>query len=100
MSLNMSSLKEFHHRSSPATRHLIVTVGCYSDPPIADSGGDPDIIDWITIFEKVLGTRRRHDVDVNVFLQNPTFVTTIRDIIRSFKNQVNEENNIGEDEDT
>ncbi|CAH1447283.1 unnamed protein product [Lactuca virosa] len=27
---------------------------------IADSGGDPDTIDWIAIFEKVLGTRRRH----------------------------------------
>ncbi|XP_052619991.1 uncharacterized protein LOC111899573 [Lactuca sativa] len=27
---------------------------------IADSGGDPDTIDWIAIFEKVLGTRRGH----------------------------------------
>ncbi|CAI9300840.1 unnamed protein product [Lactuca saligna] len=64
---------------------------------IADSGGDPDTIDWITIFEKVLRTRWGHDVDVNAFPQNPTFVTAIEDIIRSFKNQVNEENNDGED---
>ncbi|CAI9263256.1 unnamed protein product [Lactuca saligna] len=27
---------------------------------IANSGGDPDTIDWVTIFEKVLGTRRGH----------------------------------------
>ncbi|XP_042753682.1 uncharacterized protein LOC111908380 isoform X2 [Lactuca sativa] len=27
---------------------------------IADSGGDPDTIYWIAIFEKVLGTRRGH----------------------------------------
>ncbi|CAI9270457.1 unnamed protein product [Lactuca saligna] len=27
---------------------------------IADSSGDPDTIDWITIFEKVLCTRREH----------------------------------------
>mgnify|MGYP001544320398 FL=1 len=27
---------------------------------IADSGGDPGTIDWIAIFEKVLGTRRGH----------------------------------------
>ncbi|CAH1440098.1 unnamed protein product [Lactuca virosa] len=27
---------------------------------IADSGGDPDTIDWIAIFEKVLVTRRGH----------------------------------------
>ncbi|CAI9303748.1 unnamed protein product [Lactuca saligna] len=37
------------------------------------------------------------DVDVNVFLQNPTFVTAIGDIIRSFTNQVN---NDGEDANT
>ncbi|CAI9276405.1 unnamed protein product [Lactuca saligna] len=37
------------------------------------------------------------DVDVNAFLQNPTFVTAIGDIIRSFKTQVYEENNDGED---
>ncbi|CAI9291634.1 unnamed protein product [Lactuca saligna] len=70
---------------------------------IADSGGDPYNIDLIAIFEKVLGTRKGHDVDVNAFLQNPAFVTTIGNIIRSFKNQVNEENNDekddGEDED-
>ncbi|CAI9282219.1 unnamed protein product [Lactuca saligna] len=39
------------------------------------------------------------DVNVKTFLHNPTFVTAIRDIIRSFKNQVNnEENNDEEDE--
>ncbi|CAI9276443.1 unnamed protein product [Lactuca saligna] len=37
------------------------------------------------------------DVDVNAFLQNSEFVTAIGDIIRSFKNQINEENNDGED---
>ncbi|CAI9297471.1 unnamed protein product [Lactuca saligna] len=87
---------------------------------IADSGGDLDTIDWIAIFEKVLGTRKgrvrgigpkassaagtsapsqwqsqapqpTQDVDVNAFLQNPTFVTVIGDIIRSFKNKVNNE---------
>ncbi|CAI9295806.1 unnamed protein product [Lactuca saligna] len=39
----------------------------------------------------------KKDVDVNDFLQNPAFVTAIGDIFRSFKNQVNEENNDGED---
>ncbi|CAI9289902.1 unnamed protein product [Lactuca saligna] len=38
------------------------------------------------------------DVDVNAFLQNPTFVMAIGDIIRSFKNQVNAKNNDGEDD--
>ncbi|CAI9264289.1 unnamed protein product [Lactuca saligna] len=87
---------------------------------ITDSGGDPDTIDWIAIFEKVLGTRRGHvrgigpkasstagtsaqsqwqsqsqapqptqNVDVNAFLQNSASVSAIRDIFRSFKNQVN-----------
>ncbi|CAH1423943.1 unnamed protein product [Lactuca virosa] len=28
---------------------------------IADSGGDPNSIDWITLFEKVLGARRGHN---------------------------------------
>ncbi|CAI9298486.1 unnamed protein product [Lactuca saligna] len=41
--------------------------------------------------------RKKQDVNVNTFLQNPAFVTAIGDIIRSFKNQVNEENNDGED---
>ncbi|CAI9279495.1 unnamed protein product [Lactuca saligna] len=63
---------------------------------VIDSGGDPDSIDWITMFEKLLYARRGNDVDVNASLQNPTFVTTIGDIICSFKNQVN---NHGEDED-
>ncbi|CAI9284938.1 unnamed protein product [Lactuca saligna] len=41
------------------------------------------------------------DVDVNTFLEKPTFVMAIGDIILSFKNQVNnEENNDEEDEDT
>ncbi|CAI9260610.1 unnamed protein product [Lactuca saligna] len=68
---------------------------------ITDSSGDTDTIDWITILEKVLDTQRGHvrdigpkhfssaDVNVNAFLQNPAFVTAIGNIIRSFKNQVN-----------
>ncbi|CAI9273588.1 unnamed protein product [Lactuca saligna] len=84
-------------------RNAVVAEVVLQTHHIADSGGDPDNIDWIAIFENVLGTRRRHDVDVNTFIQNPTFVTTIGDIIHSFKNQVNEENNDakddGEDED-
>ena len=27
---------------------------------IADSGGDPNFIDWIVVFQKVLGARRGH----------------------------------------
>ncbi|CAI9275692.1 unnamed protein product [Lactuca saligna] len=96
---------------------------------IADSGGDPNSIDWIALFEKVLGARRGHvrgigpkpsvvgtsaptqwqsqsqtpqptqDVDVNAFLQNPVFVTALGDIIRSFSKQVDNATNNDEEND-
>ncbi|CAI9282837.1 unnamed protein product [Lactuca saligna] len=43
----------------------------------------------------------QYDVDINAFLQNLKFVNAIGDILRSFKNQINkEQNNDVEDEDT
>ncbi|CAH1417000.1 unnamed protein product [Lactuca virosa] len=96
---------------------------------IADFGGDPNSIDWIALFEKVLDARRGHvrgigpkpsvagtsaptqwhsqsqtpqqtqDVDVNVFLQNPAFVTALGDIIRSFSKQVDNATNNDEEND-
>ncbi|CAI9263067.1 unnamed protein product [Lactuca saligna] len=66
---------------------------------IADSGGDPNSIDWISLFEKVLGAQRGHDVDVNAFLQNPVFVMANEDIIRSFSKQVDNATNNDEEND-
>ncbi|CAI9282197.1 unnamed protein product [Lactuca saligna] len=96
---------------------------------IIDFGGDLNSIDWIALFEEVLGARRGHvrgigpkpsiagrsaptqchsqsqtpqptqDVDVNAFLQNPTFVTTLGDINRSFSKQVDNATNNDEQND-
>ncbi|CAI9265076.1 unnamed protein product [Lactuca saligna] len=59
------------------------------------------LIDFAEGMWRQQGLEPLRDVDVNVFLQNPTFVIAIGDIIRSFKNKVNnnEVNNDGEDED-
>ncbi|CAI9264071.1 unnamed protein product [Lactuca saligna] len=76
---------------------------------IADSGGDAHYINWIVIFEKVLGARRGHVRGIRpkppstagCFSSNPAFVMAIGNIICSFKNQVNnEENKDGKGEDT
>ncbi|CAI9296466.1 unnamed protein product [Lactuca saligna] len=65
-----------------------------------DIGFDKDTWTDVSEAERVGMLQYLSDVDVNVFLQTPTFVMTIGDIIRSFKNQINdEENNDGEDED-
>ncbi|CAI9280208.1 unnamed protein product [Lactuca saligna] len=89
---------------------------------IADSSSDPNSIDWIALFEMVLGAsvagthapsqwqsqlqtpQPTRDADVNTFLQNLVFVTSIGDIICSFSKQVDnatnndEENDHGEDD--
>ncbi|CAI9289573.1 unnamed protein product [Lactuca saligna] len=76
--------KEFRKKQNA----LVAEVALHTHH-IADSGGET-----LLIGSQYL--RRSWDVDVNAFLQNPIFVTAIGDIIRSFKNQVN---NDGEDED-
>ncbi|CAI9281412.1 unnamed protein product [Lactuca saligna] len=58
---NLNRLEAFHHgyvnKKGEFVDHLVEDQYTHQ---IADSSGDPDTIDWIAIFEKVLGTRRVH----------------------------------------
>ncbi|CAI9269660.1 unnamed protein product [Lactuca saligna] len=87
---NLNRLEVFH-------RTHVNKRGEFVDPLVEEQ------YDALVAESQSQASQPTQDVDVNVFLQNSAFVTAIGDIIRPFKNQVNEENNdeedSGEDED-
>ncbi|CAI9286583.1 unnamed protein product [Lactuca saligna] len=83
----------------PHQRHC-----CRLSPSMSTVSGDIHRLRRTSPLAPLFSALQPQDVNVNVFLQNPTFMTVIEDIMRSFSKQVdnatnnNDENDDGEDD--
>ncbi|CAI9279594.1 unnamed protein product [Lactuca saligna] len=108
-----TSARHSLRRTSPPVKnhHINATVAAYLRrcqlSPTTSTVSD-ELLHWLHCFQLYNHSCVQFlcicDVDVNVFLQNPTFVTVIEDIMRSFSKQVdnatnnNDENDDGKDD--